>query len=102
MLISLATRGLVFILQPLKQTGIFMKLDVLAIGAHPDDVELGCSGVLIKEVQRGKKVGVIDLTEGELGTRGTVETRYQEAADAAKIMGLSVRENLKMSDGFFR
>lgn len=78
-----------------------MKLDVLAIGAHPDDVELGCSGVLIKEVQRGKKVGVIDLTEGELGTRGTVETRYQEAAEAAEIMGIHARENLKMRDGFF-
>lgn len=78
-----------------------MKLDVLAIGAHPDDVELGCSGTLIGEVQRGKKVGIIDLTEGELGTRGTVETRYQEAADAAKIMGLSARENLQMRDGFF-
>jgi bacillithiol biosynthesis deacetylase BshB1 len=78
-----------------------MKLDVLAIGAHPDDVELGCSGVLIKEVNRGKKVGIVDLTQGELGTRGTIETRYQEAADAAKIMGIHVRENLKMRDGFF-
>lgn len=79
-----------------------MKLDVLAIGAHPDDVELGCSGTLINEVKRGKKVGIIDLTQGELGTRGTIETRYQEAADAAKIMGISVRENLKMRDGFFQ
>ncbi|MEI6949388.1 bacillithiol biosynthesis deacetylase BshB1 [Paraflavisolibacter sp. H34] len=79
-----------------------MKLDVLAIGAHPDDVELGCSGTLIKEVQRGKKVGIIDLTQGELGTRGTVETRYQEAADAATIIGLVARENLKMRDGFFQ
>ncbi len=78
-----------------------MKLDVLAIGAHPDDVELGCSGILIKEVKRGKKVGIIDLTQGELGTRGTIETRYQEAADAAMIMGIHVRENLKMRDGFF-
>ncbi len=78
-----------------------MKLDVLAIGAHPDDVELGCSGILIKEVKRGKKVGIIDLTQGELGTRGTVETRYKEAADAAKIIGVQVRENLKMRDGFF-
>lgn len=78
-----------------------MKLDVLAIGAHPDDVELGCSGTLIGEVKRGKKVGIVDLTQGELGTRGTVETRYQEAADAAKVMGLSARENLKMRDGFF-
>jgi N-acetylglucosamine malate deacetylase 1 len=78
-----------------------MKLDVLAIGAHPDDVELGCSGTLINEVRRGKKAGIIDLTQGELGTRGTIETRYQEAADAAKIIGISVRENLKMRDGFF-
>ncbi|WP_243647739.1 bacillithiol biosynthesis deacetylase BshB1 [Flaviaesturariibacter flavus] len=78
-----------------------LKLDILAIGAHPDDVELGCSGVLISEAQKGKKTGVLDLTEGELGTRGTVVTRYAEAADAARIMGLSVRENLKMRDGFF-
>lgn len=79
-----------------------MKLDILAIGSHPDDVELGCSGTLIKEIRRGKKAGIIDLTQGELGTRGTVETRYQEAGDAARIIGLSVRENLKMRDGFFR
>lgn len=78
-----------------------MKLDVLAIGVHPDDVELGCSGTLIKEINRGKKAGIIDLTQGELGTRGTIETRFREAADAAKIMGVSVRENLKMRDGFF-
>lgn len=78
-----------------------MKLDVLAIGVHPDDVELGCSGTLIKEIKRGKKVGIVDLTQGELGTRGTVETRYQEADAAAKIIGASVRENLKMRDGFF-
>ena len=79
-----------------------MKLDILAIGVHPDDVELGCSGTLIKEIKRGKKVGVVDLTEGELGTRGTAETRYAEAAAAAKIMGLAVRENAKMRDGFFK
>ncbi|MGV3529372.1 MAG: bacillithiol biosynthesis deacetylase BshB1 [Flavisolibacter sp.] len=79
-----------------------MKLDILAIGSHPDDVELGCSGTLIKEVRSGKQVGIIDLTQGELGTRGTVETRYQEAADAAMIMGIAVRENLKMRDGFFQ
>ena len=79
-----------------------MKLDVLAIGAHPDDVELGCSGTLINEVKRGKKVGIVDLTQGELGTRGTVDTRYAEAAEAAIIMGISARENLKMRDGFFR
>jgi bacillithiol biosynthesis deacetylase BshB1 len=79
-----------------------MKLDILAIGSHPDDVELGCSGTLIKEIKRGKKVGIIDLTQGELGTRGTVETRYSEAANAAMIMGVHVRENLKMRDGFFK
>ncbi|MDB5252809.1 MAG: GlcNAc-PI de-N-acetylase [Flaviaesturariibacter sp.] len=78
-----------------------IKLDILAIGAHPDDVELGCSGVLIAEARRGKKVGIVDLTQGELGTRGTVETRYAEAAEAARIMGLAARENLKMRDGFF-
>jgi bacillithiol biosynthesis deacetylase BshB1 len=78
-----------------------IKLDILAIGAHPDDVELGCSGVLISEARNGKKTGVIDLTQGELGTRGTVETRYAEAAEAARILGLSARENLKMRDGFF-
>lgn len=79
-----------------------MKLDILAFSSHPDDAELGCSGTLISEIQRGKKAGIVDLTQGELGTRGTIETRYQEAADAARIMGLSVRENLKMRDGFFR
>jgi len=79
-----------------------MKLDVLAIGAQPDDVELGCSGTLINEVKNGRKVGIIDLTQGELGTRGTIETRYKEAADSAKIMGIVVRENLKMRDGFFQ
>jgi bacillithiol biosynthesis deacetylase BshB1 len=79
-----------------------MKLDVLAIGVHPDDVELGCSGTLIKEIKRGKKIGIADLTQGELGTRGTVETRYQEAADAAKIIGAAVRVNLKMRDGFLK
>ncbi|MBS1655133.1 MAG: bacillithiol biosynthesis deacetylase BshB1 [Bacteroidetes bacterium] len=78
-----------------------MKLDLLAIGVHPDDVELGCSGVIINEVKKGKKAGIIDLTQGELGTRGTIETRYQEAATAAMIMGVQVRENLKMRDGFF-
>ena len=79
-----------------------MKLDVLAIGSHPDDVELGCAGTLINEIRSGKKVGIIDLTQGELGTRGTIETRYQEAADAANIMGVAVRENLQMRDGFFQ
>lgn len=79
-----------------------MKLDILAIGIHPDDVELGCSGTIINEVNNGKKVGVLDLSQGELGTRGTIETRYAEAAKAAEIMGIAVRENLKMRDGFFR
>lgn len=79
-----------------------MKLDILAIGVHPDDVELGCSGTLISEIKRGKKAGIIDLTQGELGTRGNIETRYQEAANAAMIMGVAVRENLKMRDGFFK
>lgn len=79
-----------------------MKLDILAIGAHPDDVELGCSGVVISEIKRGKKVGVLDLTQGELGSRGNVETRYEEATKAAMIMGTHVRENLKIKDGFFK
>ena len=78
-----------------------MKLDILAIGVHPDDVELGCSGTIINEIKNGKKVGILDLTQGELGTRGTIETRYAEAAAAASIMGIHVRENLKMRDGFF-
>jgi bacillithiol biosynthesis deacetylase BshB1 len=79
-----------------------MKLDILAIGVHPDDVELGCSGTLINEIKRGKIAGIVDLTQGELSTRGTVETRYIESANAAKIIGAAVRENLKMRDGFFR
>lgn len=79
-----------------------MKLDILAIGVHPDDVELGCSGTLINELKRGKKIGILDLTQGELGTRGTIETRYQEAANAAMIIGVQLRENLKMRDGFFK
>jgi N-acetylglucosamine malate deacetylase 1 len=78
-----------------------MKLDILAFGAHPDDVELSCSGILYSHVQQGKKVGVVDLTEGELGSRGTVQTRYAEAEAASKVLGLSARVNLKMRDGFF-
>ena len=78
-----------------------MKLDILAFGAHPDDVELGCSGTILKEISLGKKVGIVDLTRGELGTRGSAEIRDQEATDAAKILGVSVRENLNMRDGFF-
>jgi len=79
-----------------------MKLDILAIGAHPDDIELGCGATIAKEIANGKKIGVIDLTRGELGTRGTAETRDAEADDAAKILGVSVRVNMKFSDGFFR
>lgn len=78
-----------------------MKLDILAFGAHPDDVELGCGGTISKEITLGKKVGIIDLTRGELGTRGSAEIRDQEANAAAKILGVSVRENLNMRDGFF-
>ncbi|HKL37190.1 MAG TPA: bacillithiol biosynthesis deacetylase BshB1 [Salegentibacter sp.] len=78
-----------------------MKLDILAIGSHPDDVELSCSGTIAKEVDRGKKVGILDLTRGELGTRGTAETRDEEAKNAAEILGVSVRENLEFSDAFF-
>ncbi len=78
-----------------------MKLDILAFGAHPDDVELGCGGTIAKEVAHGKKVGIIDLTRGELGTRGTAETRDEEAFNAAKILGVSMRTNMEFSDGFF-
>lgn len=78
-----------------------MKLDILAIGAHPDDVELGCGATLAKEIANGKKVGIIDLTRGELGTRGSAEKRDQEAAKAAEILGLAARENLGFADGFF-
>lgn len=78
------------------------KLHILAIAAHPDDVELGCAGTLIKHARSGQAVGIVDLTEGELGTRGSVADRYQEAANAAAIMGVSVRENLRLRDGFFR
>ncbi|UAY53638.1 bacillithiol biosynthesis deacetylase BshB1 [Ferruginibacter albus] len=79
-----------------------MKLDILAFGSHPDDVELGCSGTLLVEKSNGKKTGIIDLTRGELGTRGSVETRTKEAAASANILQLDVRENLGMADGFFR
>ncbi len=79
-----------------------MKLDILAIGVHPDDVELSCSGTLLNEIRLGKKAGILDLTQGELGTRGTAATRYEEAARAARILGVHVRENLKMRDGFFQ
>jgi bacillithiol biosynthesis deacetylase BshB1 len=78
-----------------------MKLDILAFGAHPDDVELGAGGTIAKEVSLGKKVGIVDLTRGELGTRGTADIRDSEAAAAAEILGVLVRENLAMRDGFF-
>lgn len=78
-----------------------MKLDVLAFGAHPDDVELSCGGTIAKEVSNSKKVGIIDLTRGELGTRGTAETRDEEAFNAAQILGVSIRTNMEFSDGFF-
>lgn len=78
-----------------------IKLDILAIGAHPDDVELGCAATIAKEISRGKKVGIIDLTRGELGTRGSAEIRDKEAENAAKILGVKYRENLRFRDGFF-
>lgn len=78
-----------------------MKLDILAIGVHPDDVELSATGTLIKAIQQGKKVGILDLTEGELGTRGSAELRLIEAQNSGKIQGVHVRENLGMADGFF-
>jgi bacillithiol biosynthesis deacetylase BshB1 len=78
-----------------------MKLDILAFGAHPDDVELGCGATIAKEISLGKKVGIIDLTRGELGTRGSADLRDKEAANAAGILGVSVRENLGFADGFF-
>lgn len=79
-----------------------MKLHILAIAAHPDDVELSCAGTIIKHTQAGQSVGIVDLTQGELGTRGSVATRYEEAQMAAKIMGVKVRENAGIADGFFR
>ena len=77
-----------------------MKLDILAFGAHPDDVELGCGGSLALSIKHGKKVGVIDLTQGELGTRGNKEIRLKEASKSSAILGIKVRENLKFRDGF--
>ena len=78
-----------------------MKLDILAFGAHPDDVELSCGGTLLVEKMNGKKTGIIDLTQGELGTRGTAAIRKKEAAAAAKILQVDIRENLELADGFF-
>lgn len=79
-----------------------MKLDILVFAVHPDDAELGCSGTILKHIAAGRKVGIVDLTRGELGTRGTAETRDQESEDSTKILGLHVRENLGMRDGFFK
>ena len=79
-----------------------MKLDILVIAVHPDDAELCCSGTILKHIAMGKKVGIVDLTRGELGTRGTAETRDDEAADSARILGLHARENLRFRDGFFQ
>lgn len=81
---------------------MFEKLDILAFGVHPDDVELGCSGTILASVAERKKVGIIDLTRGELGTRGSAEIRKEEAANAAKVLQVIVRENLGMADGFFQ
>ena len=78
-----------------------MKIDILAFAAHPDDVELSCSGTIMKHIAAGKKVGIVDLTQGELGSRGTKNTRYEEASTASEIMKIDVRVNLKMADGFF-
>jgi len=78
-----------------------LKLDILVLPAHPDDAELGCAGTILKHIALGRKVGIVDLTRGELGTRGSAEIRGKEAAQAAKILGLSVRENLAIPDGFF-
>lgn len=78
-----------------------MKLDILVLAAHPDDAELGCGGTIAAHVSKGKKVGIVDLTRGELGTRGTPETRIEEANRAAKILGLAARENIGLEDGFF-
>ena len=79
-----------------------MKLDILAFGAHPDDVELGCGATIAKEISLGKKVGIVDLTRGELGTRGSFDLRDEEAKKSAEILGVSIRENLGFSDGFFK
>ena len=79
-----------------------IKLDILAFGSHPDDVELSCSGTILKNVSKGLKVGIIDLTRGELGTRGTPVLRAKEALAAARILGVEFRENLGLEDGFFR
>ena len=77
------------------------KLDILAFGAHPDDIELGCSGTILKHLKNGLKIGIIDLTRGELGTRGTVNTRNQETINSTKVLGVQLRENMDFKDGLF-
>ncbi|GAA3966631.1 bacillithiol biosynthesis deacetylase BshB1 [Mucilaginibacter dorajii] len=79
-----------------------MKLDILVLSVHPDDAELGCSGTILKHIALGHKVGIVDLTRGELGTRGSAEIREQEATAAAGILGVAVRDNLGIPDGFFQ
>jgi len=79
-----------------------MKLDILAIGVHPDDIELACAGTLLKQISLGNKVGLLDLTRGELGTRGTPELRLQEAENARQLMGAEIRDNVGIADGFFQ
>lgn len=79
-----------------------MKLDLLVLAVHPDDAELGCSGTIIKHIAQGKKVGIVDFTQGELGTRGTIETRAEESKNASTIMGIHARENIGIRDGFFK
>lgn len=81
---------------------MFEKLDILAFGVHPDDVELGCAGTILSSVSKGKKVGIVDLTQGELGTRGSAEIRRKEAENAGKVLQAVIRENLEMADGFFQ
>jgi len=78
------------------------KLDILVLSVHPDDAELGCAGTILKHIEAGKRVGIVDLTQGELGTRGSAEIRALEAAEAGRILGLSVRENIGIPDGFFQ
>ncbi|MGV6861869.1 MAG: bacillithiol biosynthesis deacetylase BshB1 [Putridiphycobacter sp.] len=78
-----------------------MKVDILAFAAHPDDIEISAAGTIMKHIDQGKSVGIVDLTQGELGSRGTIETRYQEAEKASKLMGIKHRVNLKLADGFF-
>ena len=79
-----------------------MNLDILAFGAHPDDVEISMGGTILHYVDQGKKVGIVDITEGELGTRGTVETRYAESKESSELLGIHFRHNLQMKDGFFQ